>query len=166
MSVRRGSRLRRKPTPIYYVEDTRNGEEEEFAGTEEQDMLVANEHDRATTEVEGTGGDNGHDNDGDALFDALKSGKASLENLVGEWRNRFEENDEKATREVLDLVLQACGGSGQCVPESQPLDQLDMSDLVDHVVDDLENGNGEYPIMSRGRALNFDRFVTQQLLLC
>ncbi|KAG1707974.1 hypothetical protein DVH05_024626 [Phytophthora capsici] len=215
MSVRRGSRLRRKPTPIYYVEDTRNGEEEEFAGTEEQDMLVANEHDsgeeepgaedeeftpsgtkkpklprnvtrtpararstrrkrspwsqtrssrftgedrkskknRATTEVEGTGGDNGHDNDGDALFDALKSGKASLENLVGGWRNRFEENDEKATREVLDLVLQACGGSGQCVPESQPLDQLDMSDLVDHVVDDLENGNGEYPIMSRGRGM-------------
>ncbi|KAK1937725.1 Cohesin subunit SA-3 [Phytophthora citrophthora] len=207
------------PTPIYHVEDTRNGEEVEAAGAEEQDPLAANGHDEessgeerleaedeeftpsgtkkpklsrkvartpvararstrrkrspwsqtrslrltaedrkskkntATAEAEGTGIDNEHAKDGDALFEALKSGKVSLENLVGEWRDRFEENGEKATREVLDLVLQACGGSGQYVPESEPLDQLDMSDLVDHVVDDLERANGVYPIMSRGRGM-------------
>ncbi|KAL3669345.1 hypothetical protein V7S43_005722 [Phytophthora oleae] len=218
MSVRRGSRLRRKPTPIYHVEDTRKGEDDEASKAEEQDALVANEHgeessgeeepvedeeftpsgtkkpklprkvtqtpvararstrrkrspwsqtrslrltgeDRkskknaATTDAEGTGSGHEHENDGDALFEALKSGKVSLENLLGEWRDRFEENDEKATREVLDLVLQACGGSGQCVPESEPLAQLDMGDLVDHVVDDLEKANGEYPIVSRGRGM-------------
>jgi len=40
------------------------------------------------------------------FVDAVKSGKVSLENLLGEWRDRFEEDDEKATREVLTLVLQ------------------------------------------------------------
>lgn len=38
--------------------------------------------------------------------EAIKSGKASLENLLTEWRDRFEEDDEKATKEVLNFVLQ------------------------------------------------------------
>lgn len=105
--------------------------------------------------------------------EAIKSGKASLENLLTEWRDRFEEDDEKATKEVLNFVLQvrriclcwsvqdevflhfcnccqACGGTGQCVPDAVPLVELDMSELAEHVVEDLENVNGEYPLTSRG----------------
>ncbi|KAF1779451.1 Stromalin conservative domain [Phytophthora cactorum] len=52
---------------------------------------------------------------------------------------------------------------GSCVPESEPLAQLDMGDLVDHVVDDLEKANGEYPLMSRRKGMrkfqcNFEEF--------
>jgi hypothetical protein len=38
-----------------------------------------------------------------------------------------------------------------------------MHDLVDHVVEDLEKANGEYPLVSRGRGMkkfqrNFEEF--------
>ncbi|KAG6966418.1 hypothetical protein JG687_00004852 [Phytophthora cactorum] len=245
MSARRGSRLRRKPTPIYQVEDTRGSGDEMDVEAEEQDALVTNEQGEASSdggregedeeftpagtkvkkpksaskaartptararssrrkrspwsqtrslqsigegrkskkngataemdEAAEAGNDHEQEDDGYSLFgawiclangfmvvlidfgvvyvEAIKSGKASLENLLSEWRDRFEEDDEKATREVLNLVLQACGGTGQCVPESEPLAQLDMGDLVDHVVDDLEKANGEYPLMSRGKGM-------------
>ncbi|OWZ13407.1 hypothetical protein PHMEG_00013273 [Phytophthora megakarya] len=224
MSTRRGSRLRRKPTPIYQVEDTRDGEEELGTEQEEQEMRVANEQSEESsgegedddftpsgtrlkkpktphkvqtpvtkarssrrkrspwsetrhlrpakeakkskngTAAEG-GSDEVHGNDRESLFEAIKSRKTPLENLLSEWRERFEEDNEKATREVLNLVLLACGGTSPCVPESEPLAQLDMnmSHLMDHVVEDLENANGEYPIMSRGRGTkkfqrNFEEF--------
>ena len=45
MSARRGTRLRRKPTPIYQTEDTRVNDEEGKGATEEneQDALLADE---------------------------------------------------------------------------------------------------------------------------
>lgn len=107
--------------------------------------------------------DNEQEHGVSSLFDAIKNGKVSLENLLSEWRDRFEEDDENASREVLNLVLQACGGTGQCVPESEPLAQLNMADLVNHVEEGLEKANGEYPLMSRGKGKkkfqrNFDEF--------
>lgn len=44
-----------------------------------------------------------------------------------------------------------------------PLVELDMSELAEHVVEDLENVNGEYPLTSRGRGMkkfqrNFEEF--------
>ncbi|ETM41884.1 hypothetical protein, variant 1 [Phytophthora nicotianae] len=224
MSARRGSRLRRKPTPIYQVEDTRSSGDDLDIEAEEQDVVVANEQGEETSSEDGREGEdeeftpagtkvkkstraskaartpttrarpsrrkrspwsqtrslrstgeeskrkrNGvtaetdeaaetayavdQGDDVTSLFEAIKGGKASLENLMSEWRDRFEDDDEKATREVLNLVLQACGGTGKCVPESEPLAQLDMGDMVDHVVEDLEKANGEYPLMSRGRGM-------------
>ncbi|KAG6617023.1 putative cohesin subunit [Phytophthora cinnamomi] len=239
MSERRSSRLRRKPTPIYQVEDKRASDDEADAEAEQQHALVDDEQggdsseegpegedeeftpsgtkvkkpksarkalqtpqakaragrrkrspwsqtrnlrsagearkskrNASTTETEEgaalatapAAGDNELEDDGDSLFEAIKSGKASLENLLSEWRDRYEEDDEKATKEVLNLVLQACGGTGQCVPESEPLAQLDMSALADHVLEDLENANGEYPLTSRGKGMkkfqrNFEEFL-------
>lgn len=43
MSARRSSRLRRKPTPIYQVEDTRASDDETNAEEEQQETLVDNE---------------------------------------------------------------------------------------------------------------------------
>ncbi|KAL4146913.1 hypothetical protein PRNP1_010669 [Phytophthora ramorum] len=232
MSARRSTRLRRKPTPIYQVEDARGSDDEVEAQAEEQDAMQGHEKGEESSsegpegedeeftpsgtklkkpantrkaartplakarvsrrkrspwsqarslglarrerkskrkgaeteaETETAGNDAEHEDDGESLFEAIKKGKASLENLLSEWRDRFEEEEEKATREVLNLVLQACGGTGQCVPESEPLAQLDMSDLVNHVVEDLEKGNGEYPMVSRGKGMkkfqrNFEEF--------
>jgi hypothetical protein len=75
-----------------------------------------------------------------------------MADLVVEWRERFDENAEQATREVLNFVLQSCGGTGECVPPTEKLEKLDMSDLVDYVVDDLEKSNDGYPIASRAKA--------------
>ncbi|CAI5747200.1 unnamed protein product [Peronospora destructor] len=217
MSARRGSRLRRKPTPIYQVEDKRESDDEMSIEKEEQDALVPNERSdessdegrdgedeeftpsgtkvkiarkvgrtprakvrssrrkrspwsqtrslrsdgegtktkksAASGEPENTAnlGSNDDQNDEEeSLFEAVKRSKLSLEELLSKWRNRFEESSEKATKEVLNLVLQTCGGTGQCVPESKSLDQLEMGDLVNHVLEDLENANGEYLISSRG----------------
>uniref|UniRef100_H3HD92 SCD domain-containing protein n=1 Tax=Phytophthora ramorum TaxID=164328 RepID=H3HD92_PHYRM len=232
MSARRSTRLRRKPTPIYQVEDARGSDDEVEAQAEEQDAMQGHEKGEESSsegpegedeeftpsgtklkkpanarkaartplakarvsrrkrspwsqarslglarrerkskrkgaeteaETETAGNDAEHEDDGESLFEAIKKGKASLENLLSEWRHRFEEEEEKATREVLNLVLQACGGTGQCVPESEPLAQLDMSNLVNHVVEDLEKGNGEYPMVSRGKGMkkfqrNFEEF--------
>ncbi|KAF4150115.1 STAG domain-containing protein [Phytophthora infestans] len=234
MSARRGSRLRRKPTPIYQVEDTRDSSDDMDVEAEEQDVLVANEQCEERSSDDGREGDDeeftpggtkvktpkksaskaartptanvrsgrrkrspwsqtrslqsngkdrkskingatkmdetpeaGIDNEQEhgvsSLFDAVKNGKVSLENLLSEWRDRFEEDDENATREVLNLVLQACGGRGQCVPESEPLAQLNMADLVNHVEKGLEKANGEYPLMSRRKGKkkfqrHFDEF--------
>lgn len=36
----------------------------------------------------------------------VKGGKVSLDKLLSEWRDRFEKNADKATREVLELVVQ------------------------------------------------------------
>ncbi|KAE9235653.1 hypothetical protein PF004_g9050 [Phytophthora fragariae] len=235
MSARRSSRLRRKPTPIYQVEDTRASNDEADAEAEQQEALVDNEQGEESSE-EGPDGedeeftpsgtkvkkpksarkairtpqararasrrkrspwsetrslrsateerkskrieaaaeteegaatpalnDNDREDDGASLFDAIKSGKVSLETLLSEWRDRFEEDDEKATKEVLNLVLQACGGTGQSVPDSKPVSRLDMSELADHVVEDLEDANGEYPLTSRGKGMkkfqrNFEEF--------
>ncbi|CAI5700420.1 unnamed protein product [Peronospora effusa] len=222
MSARRGSRLRRKPTPIYQVEDKRKSDDEMSVEEEEQDAVVSNEQSEESSDE----GRNGEDeeftpsgvkvtrpksahrvaqtprvkvrstrrkrspwsqtrslrSDGEgtktkrsaasgepenaatlgsiddqndeekSLFEAIKRGKVSLDDLVSKWRIRFEKNSEKATKEVLNLVLQTCGGAGQCVPESKPLDQLEMGDLVNHVLEDLENVNGEYLISSRGKS--------------
>ncbi|CAH0484442.1 unnamed protein product [Peronospora farinosa] len=222
MSARRGSRLRRKPTPIYQVEDKRKSDDEMSVEEEEQDAVVPNEQSEESSDE----GRNGEDeeftpsgvkvtrpksahrvaqtprvkvrssrrkrspwsqtrslrSDGEgtktkrsaasgepenaatlgsiddqndeekSLFEAIKRGKVSLDDLVSKWRIRFEKNSEKATKEVLNLVLETCGGAGQCVPESKPLDQLEMRDLVNHVLEDLENVNGEYLISSRGKS--------------
>jgi hypothetical protein len=43
MSARRGSRLRRKPTPIYQVEDTRISGDEAGAEAQEQDAQLGDE---------------------------------------------------------------------------------------------------------------------------
>ncbi|TYZ57947.1 hypothetical protein PybrP1_003575 [[Pythium] brassicae (nom. inval.)] len=95
---------------------------------------------------------------GDAVFfEATKRGNVSLRNLMAEWRDRYEENAEEATREVLNFVL-------------QKLEKVDMSDLVDYVVEDLVQSNEEYPIASRLKTFkhfqkNFvefwDAFVTE-----
>ena len=42
--------------------------------------------------------------------EAVRSGKASLEKLLSEWRDRFELDEDKATRQVLELVLQVRAG--------------------------------------------------------
>ena len=42
-SPRRGSRLRRKPTPIYQTEDTHVDGEEDTAEEEQQDAVLADE---------------------------------------------------------------------------------------------------------------------------
>lgn len=38
--------------------------------------------------------------------EVTKRGNASLRNLMIEWRDRYEENTEEATREILNFVLQ------------------------------------------------------------
>ncbi|GLE00980.1 hypothetical protein PINS_up009777 [Pythium insidiosum] len=86
------------------------------------------------------------------LAEAVKRGNCSMTDLVIEWRERFEENNASGAREVLNFVLQACGGQGECVPLSEPLEKLDMSDLVDYVVGDLEQSGDGYPLASRQRA--------------
>lgn len=45
MSARRGSRLRRKPTPVYQVEDTRASADESDAGVEERHALATDDKD-------------------------------------------------------------------------------------------------------------------------
>uniref|UniRef100_K3X2X3 SCD domain-containing protein n=1 Tax=Globisporangium ultimum (strain ATCC 200006 / CBS 805.95 / DAOM BR144) TaxID=431595 RepID=K3X2X3_GLOUD len=90
------------------------------------------------------------DGDGDdVFFEVTKRGNASLRTLLIEWHSRYEEDSEEATREILNFVLQACGGEGQCVPTTEKLEKLDMSDLVDYVVEDLRKSNDGYPIVSR-----------------
>lgn len=92
------------------------------------------------------------------MTEAIKRGAGSLRTLLSDWRDRFDANAEDATREVLNfllqvralalldsalgarrssrtllyvlLLLQACGGEGQCVPTTEALEKLDMSDLV------------------------------------
>ncbi|TDH72076.1 hypothetical protein CCR75_003870 [Bremia lactucae] len=134
---------------------------------------------RVTAEVSGAEGDGINDNREaviDSLFgmlegltaamsssinvDAIQVGKRSLENVLKKWHDRFKTDDKKAMKEILNL---ACGGTGQCVPESEPLDQLDMGGLVGHVVEELEKANGKYPLVSRGKGmrkfqLNFEEF--------
>ncbi|RLN95960.1 hypothetical protein BBJ28_00009767 [Nothophytophthora sp. Chile5] len=97
MSARRGTRLRKKPTPIYQVVDTRSSADE-AEGPDEQQA----------------------DSD-------------------------------------------ACGSKDPCVPETEPLAQLDMGDLVEYVVEDLGKANESYPIASRGKGMkkflrNFEEF--------
>ncbi|TMW62186.1 hypothetical protein Poli38472_009679 [Pythium oligandrum] len=93
-------------------------------------------------------GEDGEDDD-DVFFESVKRGKCSMRDLLGEWRERYEEDPDLATREVLNFVLQACGAEGQCVPPTESLEKLDMSDLVDYVVGDLKNSNGAYPLGPR-----------------
>ncbi|KAL7689157.1 putative armadillo-like helical, stromalin conservative domain, cohesin subunit Scc3/SA [Plasmopara halstedii] len=123
--------------------------------------------------------DNEHTDVKDLLFEAVKSGKSSLETLLTGWRDRFEKDYEMAMKEVLNLVLQvhelflgylkmnisdifanrqACGGKNQCAPESESLDQLNMGLLVDHIVEDLENIKGEYPLISRAKGMKKFQF--------
>jgi cohesin complex subunit SA-1/2 len=92
--------------------------------------------------------DDDEEEDQDVFFEAIKRGKCSLNNLMVEWRERYLENEKDATCEVLNFVLQSCGGQGECVPSTESLDKLDMADLVEYVLDDLEKTNEEYPIAS------------------
>ncbi|KAG7394683.1 hypothetical protein PHYBOEH_004839 [Phytophthora boehmeriae] len=185
MSTRRSTRLRRKPTPVYQVEDTRPNADEVDGDAETHEAPQDAEDAVESSSDEGQEGDDEEfhplktkpktpkktrtptakpkpdtaaesDDDGDAdisLFEEITRGKKPLENLLTEWRDRFEADEEPATREVLNFVLQACGGTGQCVPEDEPLAQLEMGDLVDHVVEDLEKANGDYPIASRAKGM-------------
>ncbi|RLN53184.1 hypothetical protein BBJ29_001720 [Phytophthora kernoviae] len=185
MSARRSTRLRRKPTPVYQVEDTRTSADEADGEAEAHEALQDAEDAEDSSSDGGLEGDDEEfnplktkpktpkkartpsikpkpeaaaesDNDEDAdnsLYEVITRGKKPLESLLVEWRDRFEIDEESATREVLNFVLQACGGTGQCVPEAEPLAQLEMSDLVDHVVEDLEKTNGDYPIASRGKGM-------------
>ncbi|RLN38193.1 hypothetical protein BBO99_00005253 [Phytophthora kernoviae] len=168
MSARRSTRLRRKPTPVYQVEDTRTSADEADGEAEAHEALQDAE------DAEDSSSDGGLEGD-DEEFNPLKTkpktpkkartpsvkpkpevitrDKKPLESLLVKWRDRFEIDEESATREVLNFVLQACGGTGQCVPEAEPLAQLEMGDLVNHVVEDLEKTNGDYPIASRGKGM-------------
>ncbi|KAG2524378.1 hypothetical protein JM18_004037 [Phytophthora kernoviae] len=168
MSARRSTRLRRKPTPVYQVEDTRTSADEADGEAEAHEALQDAEDAEDSSSDEGLEGD-------DEEFNPLKTkpktpkkartpsvkpkpevitrDKKPLESLLVKWRDRFEIDEESATREVLNFVLQACGGTGQCVPEAEPLAQLEMGDLVNHVVEDLEKTNGDYPIASRGKGM-------------
>ncbi|CAH0517252.1 unnamed protein product [Peronospora belbahrii] len=234
MSVRRSSRQRRKPTPIYQVQDTRISDDDMNIEEEEQDTLASNDRHEESSDEERNDKDeeftpsgtkigrprsaqkiartprakmnpsrrkrspwsqmrslrsigegktkkkhaalkdvenvadvvvqNDDLNDeGQSLFEAIKKGKLSLEDLMSKWHDRFEKDREKATKEVLNLVLQVCGGTEQCVPHLKSLDQLEMGDLVNHVMEDLENANGEYLLLSRGKnakkfQLHFEEF--------
>ncbi|CAI5725825.1 unnamed protein product [Hyaloperonospora brassicae] len=224
-SPRRGSRMRRKPTPIYQTEDTRVNGEESTANEEQQDAVLADERGEDSSDEEphadddeefapcGTrapstakaaqtpssnarpsrrkrspwsqtrssrsaqgsrrttksaaaqvkdlgiatgppGSDSGpsHDN-GISLFEAVKGGKASLEKLLSEWRERFEHDSDRATKEVLELVLQACGSTSSRLGRLVSVAELDLEDVTSHVQEDLDDANGEYWIMSRGRGI-------------
>ncbi|KAJ0408891.1 hypothetical protein ATCC90586_005928 [Pythium insidiosum] len=227
MSTRRSTRERKKPKPIYEVEDRRpdndddadrpdgdaDGQEEDgedfeqesgddgeddkpraiqgrkraqqkpagargqrrapakrrkLKPVQEEPETAGEDGDNAVRDIEG--GDDANDEEDTEFFEAVKRGNCSMSDLVIEWRERFEEDNEAAAREVLNFVLQACGGQGQCVPSSEPLEKLDMSDLVDYVVGDLEQSGEGYPLASRQRAykkfyLNFvdfwDAFVKE-----
>ncbi|DBA00613.1 TPA: hypothetical protein N0F65_007742, partial [Lagenidium giganteum] len=91
------------------------------------------------------------EDDENTLFEAIKRGKCSIRNLLIEWRDRYETSEEDGTREILNFVLQACGGVGQCVPTTEKLEQLDMSDLVDYVVEDLAQSQEDYPIAPKAK---------------
>ncbi|KAI9916859.1 hypothetical protein PsorP6_018119 [Peronosclerospora sorghi] len=241
MTARCSSRVRRKPTPIYQVEDTRvsNEEVEEEVGASDElltngqgddssdsgpdrddeefkpskSKIARSKDTRSTPRTPGTKvpkvnthrrkrspwsqarsvksadrpkkrskrsaptEDNedvltsGNDDTRDvSLYESIKSGKASLEKVLTKWRGRFEEDDEAAMREVLNVVMQAFG-SNQCVPDTEPLAQLDMGEMVNHVLEDLESGNGEYLLMSRGRSMkkcqqNFEEFWDVFVMEC
>lgn len=187
MSARRSTRVRRKPTPIYQVEDARPEEREDV--DESSDDIPSDEEfnplktkrktpkkprtpsaprsarrkrspwsaarsareRRSKKSEEVAAGEETVDAQ-EALFEAVKRGKRPLETLLSEWRDRFEADEEPATREVLRFVLQACGGAEESVPDTA-LAQLEMSDLVEHVVAELEKENGEYPLASRGKGM-------------
>ncbi|RLN73889.1 hypothetical protein BBJ28_00006356 [Nothophytophthora sp. Chile5] len=90
----------------------------------------------------------------------------------GEADDGKEEEDEELfgtqtpSHSMLVLVLStssACGSKDPCVPETEPLAQLDMGDLVEYVVEDLGRTNESYPIASRGKGTkkflrNFEEF--------
>lgn len=80
--------------------------------------------------------------------DAVQDGR-SLRKVLAKWRDRFDENEGESTRELLNFVFRACGATSTIVPESASLDKLDLSELVEAVVKELAQAQGNYPIAPR-----------------
>ncbi|KAF1317834.1 Cohesin subunit sa-1, partial [Globisporangium splendens] len=136
-AARRGPAMKRKP--LVRPRKLKPVQEERRSNGTSGDGVNEGDDDE---DAEGGDGDN-------VFFEVTKRGNVSLRTLLIEWQSRYEENSEEATREILNFVLQACGGEGQCVPTTEKLEKLDMSDLVDYVVEDLRKSSDGYPVVSR-----------------
>ncbi|CAK4658826.1 unnamed protein product [Aphanomyces euteiches] len=99
-----------------------------------------------------------HDSDDEdsafELFSAIKKGTCSTQDLLREWRSRFEKNADDAARELINFIMNACGSKVICVEEHDDLDDLDMSSFVESVVQSLQTSKElSYPIASRAKVL-------------
>ncbi|CAK4130308.1 unnamed protein product [Aphanomyces euteiches] len=97
-----------------------------------------------------------HDSDDEdsafELFSAIKKGTCSTQDLLREWRSRFEKNADDAARELINFIMNACGSKVICVEEHDDLDDLDMSSFVESVVQSLQASKElSYPIASHAK---------------
>lgn len=80
--------------------------------------------------------------------DAVQDGKG-LQKTLTMWRERFDADEAESSRELLNFIFRACGGTSKIVADSDNLDNLDMSNLVEVVVKELAQSHGSYPIAPR-----------------
>lgn len=80
--------------------------------------------------------------------DAVQDGR-SLRKALAKWRDRFDENEDEGTRELLNFVFHACGATSTIIADSASLEKLDLSEAVEVVVKELAQTQGNYPIAPR-----------------
>ncbi|KAF0701596.1 Aste57867_7969 [Aphanomyces stellatus] len=106
------------------------------------------------------------------LFEAVRKGSCSFPDLLREWRTRFEENADQASRELINFIMNACGSKAICVEEHDDLEDLDMMSFVETVVESLQASNElSYPLASKAKTLrkfklNFAEFWKQFVEEC
>nr|CCA14325.1 cohesin subunit putative [Albugo laibachii Nc14] len=83
------------------------------------------------------------------LFHAFQDAKYSMQDVVLEWRKRYQSDQQEGIREVLNSFFQVCAGRALCILTNEDLNEIEMSNLVKRVLKELESSNEEYPVSSR-----------------
>jgi hypothetical protein len=94
------------------------------------------------------------------LWDAVKRGTCSFQELTQEWCVRYNTHAQDAMRELLHLIMFACGATSTYVERHDDIHEIDMETLVSAVVHDVQAQANvaaaaatalQYPIMSKAK---------------
>ncbi len=90
----------------------------------------------------------GESSEEDALYNAILSGKVSLQQLVDDWIDDYKVNRDLTLLRLMQFFICAAGCKGKITPQMQT--SMEHAAIIRKMTEEFDEESGEYPLMMPG----------------